>query len=128
MEPDVTPEAALYRFMSGFGIDAYASTSVPDGAAYPYITYDLVEGDMLSGEVNVTTKVWYRTESEAEPNAKVRQMYNRIGLGGVMVPCSGGALWVKRGTPWAQVAPVDDSDRMVKCRYINIDIEYLIEG
>lgn len=122
----MTPEAAIYRFMGSFGIPAYAATSVPVDASFPYITYDLVEGDVLSGEVNVPVNVWYRTESEAQPNAKVREMFTRIGLGGVTLPCDGGMLWVKRGSPWAQAVTVEGEDEMVKRRYVNVNIEYFL--
>lgn len=122
----MTPEAAIWRFLSSFGIPAYASSSVPSDAAFPYITYDLVEGEMLSGEVNVPVNVWYRTESESEPNAKVREMFVGIGVGGVTLPCDGGMLWVKRGSPWAQAVTVEGEDEKVKRRYVNVNIEYLI--
>lgn len=122
----MTPEAAIYQFMGSFGIPAYAATSVPVDASFPYITYDLVEGDVLSGEVNVPVNVWYRTESEAKPNAKVREMFTRIGLGGVTLPCDGGMLWVKRGSPWAQAVTVEGEDEMVKRRYVNVNIEYFL--
>lgn len=122
----MTPEATIYQFLSGFGIPAYATTSVPDGAAFPYLTYDLSTGEMFGGEVNIPVNVWYRTDSEAEPNAKVREMFDRIGHGGVTVGCDGGMVWLKRGTPWAQSVS-DATDDKVKRRYVNIDVEYLID-
>lgn len=125
MEPDMTPEAAIYSFLSGFGIPAYASSSVPDKAPFPYITYDLVLGEWNSGEVNLPVNVWYRTESEAEPNAKVREIGAAIGMGGKLVPCDGGALWIKKGSPWAQAVTIEGEDEKVKRRYVNINIETL---
>lgn len=121
----MTPEAAIYQFMSGFGIPAYASTSTPSDAEFPYITYDLVMGEWGGGEVNMPMNIWYRTDSEAQPNAKVREVSRVIGEGGVTIPCDGGMLWVKRGSPWAQAVRVENGDEKVKRRYINIDIEYL---
>ena len=121
----MTPEAALYGFLAGFGIPAYASTSVPSRADFPYLTYTLVVGDWDGGEVPMAVEVWYRTDSEATPNAKVREISRAIGRGGVTVPCDGGMLWVKRGSPWAQ-AVVDETDDKIKRRYINLSIEYLI--
>lgn len=122
----MTPEAAIYQFLSGFGIPAYTSTSVPDDAAYPYLTYDLViGGEWNSGEVSMPVNVWYRTESEAAPNSKVRQMGAALHGGGVQVPCDGGVLWIKKGSPWAQ-AVREEGDNMVKRRYVNLDIEYLL--
>lgn len=122
----MTPEAAIYTFLSGFSIPAYASSSVPDQAEFPYITYDLVLGEWGEPEVNMPVNVWYRTDSEAIPNAKVREISQAIGMGGVTLPCDGGMLWVKKGSPWAQAMTVEGEDEKVKRRYININIEFLI--
>ena len=122
----MTPEAALYNFMSEFGIPAYSATSVPDDAVFPYLTYDLVIGEEWnSGEVNIPVNVWYRTESEAVPNAKVRQIKEVLDGGGIQVPCDGGSLWIKKGSPWAQ-AVREEGDDMIKRRYVNINVEYLL--
>lgn len=121
----MTAEAAIYAFLSSFGIPAYAATSVPDQAAFPYIVYDLVIGEWMDVEVNVPVNVYYRTESEAIPNAKVREIASAIGRGGVTVPCDGGMLWIKRGSPWAQATSIEGEDDKVKRRYVNINIEFL---
>ena len=121
----MTQEAAIYQFLSGFGIPAYASSSVPDRVPFPYITYDLVLGEWNRGEVNLPVNVWYRTESEAEPNAKVREIGAALGMGGKLVPCDGGALWLKKGSPWAQAVTIEGEDEKVKRRYVNINIETL---
>lgn len=119
----MTPEAAVYTFLSGFSIPAYASSSVPDQAQFPYLTYDLVLGEWEQGEVNMPVNVWYRTESEATPNAKVREISQAIGRSGVTVPCDGGFLWLKKGSPWAQSVVVDGEDEKVKRRLLNVSIE-----
>lgn len=124
----MTPEAAIYQFMCGFGIPAYASTSTPSDAEMPYITYDLVLGEWMQAEVNVPVNVWYRTDSEAEPNAKVREIGAAIGEGGCTVPCDGGMLWFKKGSPWAQAVRVEGEDEKVKRRYVNVNVEYLVLG
>lgn len=121
----MTPEAAIYSFLSSFGIPAYASTSTPAEAEFPYITYDLVLGEWGEPEVNMPVNIWYRTDSEALLNAKVRQISERVGEGGVTVPCNGGMLWLKKGTPWAQAVRVEGEDEKVKRRYVNINIEFL---
>lgn len=121
----MTPEAAIYGFLNGFSIPAYASASVPDQAQFPYITYDLVLGEWGQPEVNMPVNVWYRTESEAQPNAKVHEIGERIGMGGVLLHCDGGVLWVKKGSPWAQAVTVEGEDEKVKRRYVNINIEFL---
>ena len=126
MESYMTPEAALYQFLNSFDIPAYASTSTPDQAEFPYITYDLVIGEFMETEVNVPVNIWYRTESEAAPNAKVREISHVLARGGVTVQCDGGMLWIKKGSPWAQAMEIEGEDEMIKRRYVNINIEYLV--
>lgn len=121
----MTQEAAIYLFLSGFGIPAYASASVPDQAEFPYLTYDLVLGETMDVEINMPVNVWYRTDSEAIPNAKVREIHDAIGRSGVLVPCDDGLLWIKRGSPWAQAMTIEGEDEKVKRRYVNINIETL---
>jgi hypothetical protein len=123
MGADMTPEAAIYKFLSSFAVPAYASSSVPDQAAFPYLTYDLVIGEWNQGESNMTVNVWYRTDSEAEPNAKVREIGRAIGLGGVTLQCDGGMLWLKKGSPWAQSLSIEGEDEKVKRRLLNVSIE-----
>lgn len=117
----MTPEASLHTFMSGFGIPAYVSSSVPDEAQYPYLTYAPVMGEFNGGEVNVPVNLWYHGTSESVPNAKAREMFVAIGPGGRCLPCDGGMLWVKRGTPWCQAMTDDDS--VIRRRLINVSIE-----
>ena len=126
----MTPEAAIYQFLSGFGMPAYASSSVPDQdgplwEGFPYLTYDLVVGEWMRGEVNMPVNLFDRTESEKRLNDKVREISQAFTLGGVTIPCDGGMLWLKKGSPWAQAMTIEGEDDMVKRRYININIEYL---
>lgn len=124
----MTPEAAIYGFLDSFGIPAYAESSTPDQTEreFPYITYQLVIGNWGSGTSTMPVNVWYRTDSEAEPNAKVREISAAIGLGGVTLPCDGGMLWLRRGRPWAQALQIAGEDEKVKRRYLNVDVEYLV--
>ena len=128
----MTPEAAVYQWMSSFGIPAYAHTSVPDEGSddwrgFPYLTYQLVVGDWGGGEVNIPVKLWFRTESEAVPNAKVRQMRDALRFGGVQLPCDGGTVWLKQGSPWAQSVR-EEGDDEIKGRYVNVNAEYLLSS
>ena len=38
----MTKAAAIYQFWNSFGLTAYEENTVPDDAAFPYITYQLV--------------------------------------------------------------------------------------
>ena len=121
----MTPEAALQQWFEGFGMPAYAAAAAPSDGEFPYITYDLVLGEWMAGEVNVPVNMWFRTDSEAVPNAKVRELSRALAHGGTCVGCDGGMLWLKKGSPWAQAVRVEGEDDQIKRRYININIEYL---
>ena len=121
----MTKDKALYAWFSQF-MTAYPETSVPEDAQFPWLTYELVSGALDSGEVGITVNLWYYSEQEAEPNAKAQEIADAIGMGGVIIQCDGGAIWIKRGTPWCQNIR-DDSDGNIKRRYLNITLEYLTE-
>ena len=124
----MTPEAALQRFFEQFGIPAYAAAATPSDAEFPYLTYELVLGEWGEPEVNTAVNLWFRTSSEKEPNAKVREMGKVLGNGGALVGCDGGTLWIKKGSPWAQAVRVEGEDDKVKRRYVNINVEYLLSS
>lgn len=117
-----TREAAIYEFLSSFGIPAYAASGTPDQAQMPYITYNLIIGDMLS-PVSMEVDVWYKTDSEAVINAKVRDIEAAIKDGGKMLSYDTGGVWVTKGTPWCQ--SVTDEDNSVKRRYLNMDLQFM---
>lgn len=119
----MTKAAALQAWFERF-LPAYAASSVPDDATFPWLTYELITGAWESGEIGLTVNLWFYTESEAVPNAKAQEISDAIGMGGVLVPYDGGAMWIKRGSPWCQTIK-DDTDNNIKRRYINITVEYL---
>lgn len=118
----MTKGAALQSFFEGFGIPAYPATSVPEDAAFPYLTYTPVF-DSWGNPLSLTVNLWYRTESEAVPNAKAQEIATALG-GGKYIQCDGGALLLSRGAPWCQ-SMADSTDLQIKRRYINITAEYL---
>jgi hypothetical protein len=120
-----TKAAAVYSFLSGFGIPAYASASVPSDAEFPYLTYDFVSASFGDGQNALTVNVWYRTDSEAVLNAKAEEISIAVGRGGRVVPCDGGAVWITKGSPFCQAVNANADDEKVKRRYINLNIEFL---
>lgn len=119
----MTKAQALQQWLSGF-LPAYATSNVPEDAVFPWLTYELATGSWESGEVGLTIDLWFYTESEAVPNAKAQEIADAIGMGGCMVAYDGGAMWIKRGSPWCQNVAYD-TDRNIKRRYLNISVEYL---
>lgn len=120
----MTKAAALQAFFERFGIPAYPVSSVPDDATFPWLTYELVTGAWEEGEVSMTVNLWYYTSSEAIPNAKAEEISRTIGLSGISVPCDGGFIWLKRGSPWCQNLR-DETDPTIKRRYLNVTAEYM---
>lgn len=119
-----TKESALYDFFNSFDIPAYPVTAVPDNATYPYMTYEVYIGAFGEGETACTVNLWYYTMSEAKPNQKADEIGKAVGLGGIRLLCDDGMIWVKRGTPFCQ-SLTDPTDKTIKRRYINLDIEYI---
>ena len=119
----MTKAAAIYQFWSGFGLTAYEENTVPTDATFPYITYQLVT-DSFYREIPLAASIWYRSESWAGINAKTEEISQRISRGGKIIPCDGGAIWLKRGQPFAQ-SMGDESDDLIKRKYLNITAEFM---
>ena len=119
----MTKAAAIYQFWNGFSLKAYEENSVPDDAAFPYITYQLVT-DSFDREIPLTASIWYRSESWSGINAKAEEISQTISRGGKIIPCDGGAIWLKRGQPFSQ-SMGDESDDLIKRKYLNITAEFM---
>lgn len=122
----MTEAGAVYAFLSGFGIPAYASTSVPDDAAFPYLTYDLSTNDFWGGETSLVVSVWSRSEGEAEANRLAKLVTDGVGSGGRVLTHDGGGIWVKRGSPLVQ-SMGDPSDKLIRRRLVNLTCEFINE-
>ena len=119
----MTKAAAIYQFWNSFGLTAYEENSVPDDAAFPYITYQLVT-DSFDREIALTASLWYRSESWTAINAKTEEISQKISRGGKIISCDDGAIWLKRGQPFAQNMG-DESDNLIKRKYLNITAAFL---
>ena len=119
----MTKAAAIYQFWSSFGLTAYEENSVPTDATFPYIAYQLVT-DSFDREIPLTASLWYRGESWTGINAKTEEISQTISRGGKILSCDGGAIWLKRGQPFAQNMG-DESDDLIKRKYLNITAEFM---
>ena len=120
----MTKEQALHKFFNSFDIIGYRNTSVPDDVIFPFMTYDAPISSFEEDPVSITVNLYFYTDSEAIPDAKAEEIRKAIGMGGVLLNCEGGAIWLKWGAPWCQ-SLVDETNRNIKRRYINITAEYL---
>ena len=119
----MTKAAAIYQFWNSFGLTAYEENAVPTDASFPYITYQLVT-DSFDSENQLTASIWYRSESWTAINAKTDEISQKISRGGKIISCDGGAIWLKRGQPFAQNMG-DESDDLIKRKYLNITAEFM---
>lgn len=119
----MTKASALYNFWSGFGLPAYEENTVQTDAEFPYVTYQVVT-DSFGAEIALTASVWYRGTSWLEANAKSEEISRTISRGGKTIPVDGGVLWLKRGTPFSQ-SMGDETDDLIKRKYLNITAEFL---
>lgn len=119
----MTKAAAIYQFWNSFGLTAYEENTVPTDAAFPYITYQLVT-DSFDREIPLSASLWYRGESWTAINSKTEEISQKISRGGKIISCDGGAIWLKRGQPFAQNMG-DESDDLIKRKYINITAEFM---
>lgn len=122
-EVPITDGAASDPVKTDAFIPAYPSTSVPDNAALPYLTYDAPDAAFDGGPVSMTLYLWFRTKFETVPNAAVRELSETLGYGGARIPCDNGVIWLLRGTPFSR--PVPEPERYLKGRYVNITAQYL---
>lgn len=113
---------ALNTFWNSFSLNAYDASTVPDDLALPYITYSVAEDD-FNYSVSLTASIWYRSKRWDEITAKLEEIADTIGRGGVMVPYDGGAIWIKKGSPFAQ--RVTDEDDSIRRIYMNIEAEFI---
>lgn len=115
---------ALQSFWESFGWAAYDNSTVPSkdmAPEMPRITYDVSVSE-FEAPVTISASLWDRGYSWERISRKVEDIFNYIGLGGVLVPYDTGKLWIKRASPFAQrMADEDDTIRRV---YLLIEVEY----
>lgn len=114
---------AIDKFWNGFALPAYDSSSVPDGAVFPYITYD-VETDSLDAALNMAASLWYYGGSWAEISQKAEEIAKTIQTAKAPIKIEGGYLYITKGNPFAQRMS-DPEDDMVRRIVINIQAEFL---
>lgn len=121
----MTKAEALHAFMSSFGITAYPNEA-ETSAVFPYLVYEQVLGAFDDGAMPLVVNLWYYGDSLLPIVSKTEEISKAIGMGGVYVPCDGGALLIQRGTPFSQ-PQTDAADNKIKGRYINVTVNFLTQ-
>lgn len=120
----------LYQFFSSFGLPAFPEHDVPrtyhdgQGAKHqvkpPYITYQVIEPDWRDSGV-FYAMIWYRSDSYEAIHAKADQIKAAIGEGISLRTSDGGAVYLSKGTPFAQDMPMERDDTLIRV-YLNFNI------
>lgn len=116
----MTKAAAIYGFWSSF-LTAYEENTVPADANFPYLTYQFVS-DEFGNDVQMSVSLWDRNSSWTYINKKTDLIADTISRG-VFLECDEGKIWIKKGVPFAQNMG-DESDEMIRRKYLNITAEY----
>ena len=109
---------ALGTFFGSF-LPAYAEGCAPDGAALPYITYELTVPDALE-ESPLIARVWYQGRGYLEIAAALDAIGAAIGPGACL-PAAGGTVWLYKEARFVQFMPVEGDDR-VKCACLSMKL------
>lgn len=122
----MTKQEAIHAFWSDFGLTAYEETAVPTGdnaPDFPYLTYS-VATDSVGNNVGLSASLWYYSKSWQAIALKTEEIAQKIGANGKIVKFTDGALWVRRGSPFAQNMG-DSSSDMIRRSFINVTAEFI---
>lgn len=100
------------------------ATLVSAGSVYPYGTYSVATDSLNDYGTALTASLWYHGTSWGEATEKCNQISEIIGRGGVKVDYTGGQLWIKRGSPFAQRMS-DPNDDLIRRIVLNVEAEFL---
>lgn len=111
-------------YWASFGIPAYNELTVREDAQMPYITYQLVNGE-IDGVVNASASLYYRGTSWTQICRKVTEMEPLIDR---QMPVDGGAMKVRK--PESNFAqPMNEpSDNKVRRMVLTVEIEFLMRS
>lgn len=123
MADTLSKAAAMQRFLESFGIPVYGETSVPDKASFPYMTYIMNWSSWFGERATIEVDLWYRGFAEKPANDKADEIARAL-VGGIIIPCDGGAMWVNAGDPFCQ-AMGDPEDAQIRRRYIILTVDFV---
>ena len=131
-------QQAYNAFWGGFGVLAFEENSVPDdetfaalikagvvASKYPYITYQVLTGD-LGSSVFPTASIWDKSSSWE----RVDTLSNNISAyiqGMNTIKLDNGRMFITKGMPFAQHMG-EDGDPYIKRVILNLGIEFLTEN
>lgn len=116
-------QQAYYSLWNNFGLPAYDELSVPDNAVLPYITYQVITGD-IEQQLFPTASLYYRSSSWATIDAKLAEISAYVEDMDPIPLNDGGYMYVRKGSPWAQ-RMADETDKDIRRYVLNLAVEFL---
>lgn len=127
---------ALYAFwherfktMDGAPVPAYLTGHVPDTAAFPYLTFEVVQGAAFSLSF-LTATVWLRAQSGVNVNAQRAHILDQVAVaiphGGARLDVGGGAVSLYRNDGNFLSYVTDEDDPSVVGGRISYQINYYL--
>lgn len=115
---------AQFNFWSSFGIPAYEENTVPDAdyVAFPYITYQAVNAGFDEDAV-VNASIWTRNTSWEQADNLANTVQNALRNGGVVVPYTGGMIWVTPENPLIQNMG-DPNDDRIRRKLLTVQLHF----
>lgn len=116
---------ALQAFWSSFGLTAFDENSAYDETIElpaNYITYEIQTTNILNS-VDLSASLWYTSTSWKAITEKADEIAAYIGYGGRVIKISGGYIWIKLGTPFAQRMAVEQDDNKRRI-YLSISVDF----
>ena len=115
---------ALYSFWSSFGIPAYEENSVPENAAFPYITFEATVGD-FENIIPLSASIWDRTtRGTAFIDTKADEIEQFIKNMDVCPVIKGGRYRVFTSGQFAQNMG-DPDDKLIKRKLLSVKFEFM---
>nr|DAH49321.1 MAG TPA: hypothetical protein [Caudoviricetes sp.]DAQ35775.1 MAG TPA: hypothetical protein [Caudoviricetes sp.] len=125
MGPSESINRALDTFFNGFGIPGYLEDNIPPGAELPYLTYKPAVPGSWNEEVSSHARLWYPSSAGRLPILQTEDKISAALADGLTIECGGGAILLRKGSPWAQ--PLDNPPEGYLCEYLNFEITQLCE-
>lgn len=122
---------ALYQLWSSFGLPAYLSGNVPDGAELPWITFDVIQGEPMSAAF-LTVGCWFRhappVDGQTARAALLDRISDAIPTSGLKIPLEGGGfvMLYRNAGSWQNYI-VDEDDKTVIGGLVSCEIHYYNE-
>lgn len=126
MGADESINRALNTFFNGFGIPGYLEDNIPPAASLPYLTYKPAIPGGWNEEASFHARLWYHSSAGRLPILQTEDKISAaLPRGGLTIECEGGAIVLRKGTPWAQ--PLNNTPERYLCEYLNFEItQYVV--